>query len=103
MKNTMIPEEEMAKIRKVIEASNNLLENHNALTPNIDVNDSVMRVHTLLYLEVVKDLMKTSKLLEALFEMDREKFIAMVTDDNKRDIRTVEREMMMSMLVDLMK
>lgn len=100
MKNTMIPQEDVTKLKEVVEKVREYVNNHAELKPTFEgTNDRLQIIHTILYLELSRDLVKSAKGLEILLECSEEEFIKNITDDG-RTLEEVERTLVMNVIMD---
>ena len=103
MKNTMIPQEDVAKLKEVVEKVDEYIKNHKNLSPTIEgAENRLQRIHTILYLELTKDLISSAKGLEALLNDDEEEFIKSITNDGEMTVEEVERSLMMNVLMEML-
>lgn len=102
MKNTIIPQGDITKAKAIVDSVNDYVSNHEMEIPNIeDADDTVQRVHTLLYLDIMKDIINVVGILESFLSTTEEKFIEIVTDKGELSIEEVEKRLMAKMLIDL--
>ena len=104
MKNPIIPEAEVTAVKKVIEAVEELKEIHKLHQPIFDNGeDDLDRLHTLVYLHFVKDLIERGLILKELIEVSREDFEKTATNNGEREVFEVLRNATLSELLDRVK
>ena len=102
MENLVIPKEDTQKIKEVIEKVKEFKENHKGLKPSLsEATDQLQRIHTILYLEMTRDLLKSAGTLEHLLECSKEEFIAYITNDGAHSIDEVETNLMLSIMLEM--
>lgn len=107
MKNTMISNKELEALQEIFKGVDHFCEAHNNegldsfITTTIRATQ-VEKVHTLLYMDLVKDFIKDISALRGLLEEDESKFIEAVTDGGKITLDEVESKLMTSMLMDIL-
>ena len=100
MTNPIIPEAEVLAVKKVIEAVEELKEVHKGSSPIFnDSEDDLDRLHTIVYLHFIKDLIGGSETVKYLFEQSREDFEKSVTNNGEREVKEV---LLKAMLYELM-
>ena len=104
MKNPIIPEAEVTAVNKVIEAVDELREIHYCHQPIFDNGeDDLDRIHILVYLHFVNDLIESGLILKELIEVSREDFEKTVTNNGEREVFEVLRNATFSELLDSLK
>lgn len=104
MKNPIIPEAEVTAVKKVIEAVEELREIHSCNQPIFDNGeDDLDRLHILVYLHFVKDLIESGLILKELIEVSREDFEKTATNNGEREVLEVLRNATISELLDTLK
>lgn len=104
MKNPIIPEAEVTAVKKVIEAVEELKEIHKLHQPIFDNGeDDLDRLHILVYLHFVKDLIESGLILKELIEVSREDFEKTATNNGEREVLEVLRNATISELLDSLK
>ena len=104
MKNPIIPEAEVTAVKKVIEAVEELKEIHSCHEPIFDNGeDDLDRIHILVYLHFVKDLIESGLILKELIEVSREDFEKTATNNGEREVFEVLRNATISELLDSLK
>lgn len=102
MKNTMISNKETESVRKICGAVDEFLKSHEHISIEQVMRASqVEKIHMLLYMELVKDLVESSKAMLSLLEEDEYTFIKIITDDGKKSLDDVEKHLMAHMLLDM--
>ena len=90
MKNPIIPEAEVTAVKKVIEAVEELKEIHKLHQPIFDNGeDDLDRLHILVYLHFVKDLIESGLILKELIEVSREDFEKTATNHGEKKVSEV--------------
>lgn len=102
MKNTAIPNNELEVVKNAIEAVNKIVEVHEKSVPNLEdiVKDPVFRIHTLMYLDLLQELVTSAQTLEAILEMSREEFIENIESEGT-SIEEFEKKVMMKAVMDI--
>lgn len=100
MKNSIIPQEELDAVQKVLKSVEQLVEVHSKSRPNVNNATKVEAVHTFTYLNCIGDLIKTTVALKGLFEMSEEKFCSIATGNGKRTIDQVLEAQTMNVFID---
>lgn len=102
MQNTMISNKEREALEKVVNAVDEFIKAHEQNTmEQIMKSSKVERVHILLYMDLVKDLVCSAKFVKGLIEENEEKFLEIVTDGGQMTLDEVEKRLMTSMLMNL--
>ena len=100
MTNKIIPEAEVLAVKKVIEAVEELAEIHKCTNPILNGSeDNLDRLHTLIYLHAIKDLVEASGALKGLLEDSREDFEKNITNNGDREVEEVLLKVMLSELM----
>lgn len=107
MKNTMISNKELEALQEIFKGVDHFCEAHNSegldsLMTTTRRATQVEKVHTLLYMDLVKDFIRDIGALRSLLEEDESKFIEVVTDGGKITLDEVEGKLMTSMLMDIL-
>lgn len=107
MKNTMISNKEREALELIYKGVDKFIEAHNDFTleemmTNIKNVTQVEKVHTLLYMDLVKDFINNIGALKGLLEISEEEFVKTVTEDGKMSLSEVEHKMMSSILTDML-
>ena len=104
MKNTMISNKELEALQEIFKGVDKLVEAHDKeLTfERVRGASKVEKVHSLLYMTMLKDFIKDIGALRGLLEEDEIKFIEVVTDGGKITLDEVESKLMTSMLMDIL-
>lgn len=104
MKNPIIPEAGVTAVKKVIEAVEELREIHKLHQPIFDNGeDDLDRLHILVYLHFVNDLIESGLILKELIEVSREDFEKTATNNGEREVLEVLRNATFSELLDTLK
>lgn len=102
MQNTMINNKEREALEKVVNAVDEFIKAHEQTTvEQVMKSSKVEKVHILLYMDLVKDLICSAKSVKSLIEESEEKFIETVTDGGQMTLDEVEKRLMTSILMDL--
>ena len=105
MKNSILPESELKILGELFKKVDELLENHEKTSLTIDVVSKASdteRLHTVLYLDSLKDLVTSAKTLQTLLKVSEEEFIKAVTNDGETSMADVKKRFMLKNLIDLM-
>lgn len=107
MQNPMIPQNEVDKLKEVITKTNELFEVHHENTKHFiessvhgESHSTIVRVHTLMYLKGLKDLLDASKMLESIMERTEEEITADLTSHGE-SLEAFERMLRTSMLLEM--
>ena len=104
MKNPIIPEAEVTAVKKVIEAVEGLKEIHSCHKPLFDNGeDDLDRIHILVYMHFVKNLIESGLILKELIEVSREDFEKTATNNGEREVFEVLRNISLMELLDTLK
>ena len=105
MRNKILPLEDQMNAKAIIEMVNIYVQKHGDYAPRFDNddNDTLQRIHTLMYLDVIGDLVKSAMLLESLLEDSPEEFAHHVTNGGERTVEEMERLLMTSAIADMLK
>lgn len=75
MNNRIIPTGEIAIVKEIINLTDDLRKYHYSHEPNKEFADDILnRIHTVMFLDSLKDLIKSVALLENLVTVSREDF-----------------------------
>ena len=100
--NPIIPEEELKQLDVVLKEFEKLGEIHINNSPNHSgVDDIVNRIHMLVYLDVLKNVVRSMTDLKGFVNTTREEFISLVTDEGKVRLNEVEKALLMKSLFKL--
>lgn len=107
MKNTMISNKELEALQEIFKGVDHFCEAHNSegldsLMTTTRRATQVEKVHILLYMDLMKDLIKDIGALRSILEEDESKFIEVVTDGGKITLDEVEVKLMTNMLMDIL-
>lgn len=98
MQNKMISQEEIALLREIDERVEKIKVLHQTL-PNLEeVDNQLKRVHTVLYLNMLKDLVRFSHSIVTLVDSSEEEFEKDITQEG-RTLEEVERMLLMEFLL----
>lgn len=106
IKNTMISSKEREALQEVFDAVEKFLKAHNSMPVEemmrlTHKSTQAEKVHSLLYMTLVKDFAQDTGALRSLLEVSEEEFIREVTENGKESLRDVEHKLMFSLLTDL--
>ena len=102
MKNTMISNKEREALEKVYSAVDEFVNVHEQITfEQVSRSTKVEKIHILLFMDLVKDLLISAKSIKGLLDEDENSFIEAVTDGGKMTLDEVEKKLMHKMLVDM--
>lgn len=98
MQNKMISQEEIALLREIDERVEKIKVLHQTL-PNLEeVGNQLKRVHTILYLNILKDLITLSHSIVTLVDSSEEEFEKDITQEG-RTLEEVERKLLIEFLL----
>lgn len=98
MQNKMISQEEIALLREIDERVEKIKVLHQTL-PNLEeVDNQLKRVHTILYLNMLKDLITLSHSIVTLVDSSEEEFEKAITQEG-RTLEEVERKLLIEFLL----
>lgn len=106
MKNNFIPENEVALVKDIIQKVDEYVlatKGDFRSKAGIATDETIQKVHMLMYLKATKDLLDSVTILRFLFDSTEEEFIEDVTLGGKQTLETAETILMMTMLGDLLK
>ena len=102
MKNVTISDKEREAVKKVFEAVEELTSIHGDTEfPDADKVSKVEKIHSLLYLAILKDLKEDIDALNSLIDEDEEKFIQIVTENGKYSLDEVLFRTMIGIMSDM--
>lgn len=106
MFNTIVPKEEVESIQKVIDQFKEYTDKHERIAPDMkSMDNKLYMIHTIMYLETLRDIAKAVGIMESLLEIPEEEFLSTITDGGKRTVEEVHRRMIlesvMSMTADM--
>ena len=104
MKNSLITEKEQKLVGEVIQKISELVEYHQTthLTPqSIADSSDLEKIHIVIYLDTIADLVKASGCLNSLLGVSEEDFTATVTDDGKKTLKEAKNMVMMKLMTDM--
>ena len=103
MKNVSLPQSEVELVKECISTVNKIIENHDKVQPDLhEVGaTSFNRVHTLMYLDFLRDFIESAKGLEHLLDLDSETLEKKLADDGTT-MEEFEKKLMTKMLMDLL-
>lgn len=103
MKNTVIPQADVDKLKEVIEKAKDYVKSHKQCKPALESLTQLNRIHSVLYMRMVKELISTARSLESLLECSEEEFIKTLTDDGKITVDEVEKNLMLNVMMEMLK
>lgn len=89
MKNSIIPQEEINAVKKVIEAVEELSRVHASTRPVFNNATKVEAVHTFTYLNCTEELFHSTGALKQLLDVSEEEFVKVATGNGKRTIEQI--------------
>ena len=102
MFNTIVPKEEVESIQKVIDQFKKYTDKHEMIAPNMKSMDNKLHViHTIMYLETLRDIAKAVGIMESLLEVSEEEFLSTITDDGKLTVEEVYRRLILESLMSI--
>lgn len=102
MKNPIIPEAEVKATKKVIEAVKELKEVHKCNSPVFGEETDLDRLHTIVYLHFVKELIGNAEAVKELLEFTREQFEKNVTHNGDIKVEDALRNAMLSEMLKIL-
>ena len=102
MNNRILPQEEVQKVQNLIQAHQELKECHMAhtLTPERLAEASELeQIHIAIYLDMLKDLVRTVGALRDIFEMPEEEFQKVVTKNGEKTLEEVKMNIMVNAMM----
>ena len=103
MKNPIIPEKELNKLKEVLEGIHELYEIHKGLEPDFTVETTdIQKVHILIYLDTLDDFLKSAKILMELLEISEEEFVKTATEDGKYTVEEMLSKIMQKIMLDML-
>lgn len=107
MQNTMISNKEKEALEQIYKGVDKFIEAHNGIAleemmSHIRTATKAEKVHTLLYMDLVKDFISNLGALRGLLEISEEEFIKEITENGKLSLDEVEHKLMFSMLTDML-
>ena len=102
MFNTIVPKEEVESIQKVIDQFKEYTDKHGVIAPNMKSMDNKLHViHTIMYLETLRDIAKSVGIMKSLLEIPEEEFLSTITDDGKHTVEEVYRRMIIESVMSI--
>lgn len=106
MFNTIVPKEDVESMQKVLDQFKEYVENHKMTLPNLsDLDNKVHVIHSIMYLDAMKDITRGVSYMKNLLEIPEEDFVKVITDDGKHTVEEAYRraviESVMSMAADM--
>lgn len=99
MNNKIIPEAEIKMVESVLKQVDELQKLHGILKPNMsNLDNRLERVHSILYLELLKDFVNSAKMLEAMLKISEESLMNIITDEGKIPFDVAEMKVLMTAL-----
>lgn len=107
MQNTMISSKEREALQEIYKGVDKFSEAHNEtaleeMMRHTRTATKAEKVHSLLYMDLVKDFIRDIGALRGLLETSEEEFVKTVTEDGKMSLDEVEHRLMFSMLADML-
>ena len=103
MKSPIIPEEELNKLKEVLEEVKEFMEIHSSLSPRVDMDSTdIEKIHAFMYLDLLGDFIKKAKMLTELLELSEEEFVKTATKDGKYSTEEVLSMVMNKILLDML-
>lgn len=102
MNNTIIPKSEREKMEEIISLVKDFVEHHSEVKPNLGAENRLERIHTVLYLDIVGDLVRSAKTLEDLLTATEEEFTNIITKNGEKTLEEVERMVMMKAMANVL-
>lgn len=111
MQNTMINNKEREALQKIYSGVDEFIKAHNETSIEASIEammelthtaSKAEKIHTLLYMDLVKDFIQSIGAIRGLLEESEEEFVKTITDDGKMTLDEVERKLMTNMLMDVL-
>lgn len=83
MKNAILPQAEVDKVNEIIQKVKELATIHEKSTPNLTAGGKLEKIHTVIFLDTVKDLINSATMLRSLLEVSEKDFEDAVTQNGK--------------------
>lgn len=94
----MISQEEITLVKEIIERVEKIIKFHET-PPNIsEVDTKLVRIHSVMYVDFLGDLVKSVKGLKELIELSEPEFEEVITRGGKVPLDFLERNMMIKIL-----
>ena len=101
MKNPILPEQEVEAVKKLIEGMDEVWKAHKDFRPNLNAPcNELERIHTIVYLEALKDAMRGLSALKTMIECSEGEFEAIATLHGKYDVHDVLLHKMATMMAE---
>lgn len=104
MKNTTaLPQSEVELVKKALEVVDEIITNHEKVKPDLEKLSAnrFSRIHTIMYLEFMKDFLSSAKALEYVMNLTEEALTERLAKDNIT-MEEFERKMMMKIVMDML-
>ena len=103
MQSKAISENQIEVLKEAIKVVKELCEVHtNNNSFNLDDSTSLDRIFCVMYLDTIKDLIRSCATMESILDMSEEEFVNLVTDEGKRSISETEKLVMSKALLDIL-
>ena len=102
MFNTIVPKEEVESIQKVIDQFKEYTDKHEMITPNtMNMDNKLHVIHTIMYLETLRDIAKSLGIMQSLLEIPEEEFLSTIIDGGKHTVEEVYRQMVLKSVISM--
>lgn len=103
MKNTVLPQSEVELVEKALKVVHEIIDNHKNVHPDFMKlgDNSFSRVHTIMYLEFLKDFLSSAKALEEVMNLTEEELTKNLAKDG-RTLEEFEMNLMMKVMTDML-
>lgn len=104
MKNSIVKEKEANALNEVIEKVENFVRTHAEYQPTpkeIDNSTDLEKIHTIMYLDAINDLIKATSFIRSLRDVSEEEFEKGVTDDGKITVEDAKNRYMLHAMADI--
>lgn len=104
MKNSIVKEKEANALNEVIEKVENFVRTHAEYQPTpeeIDNSTDLEKIHTIMYLDAINDLIKATSFIRSLRDVSEEEFEKGVTDGGKITVEDAKNRYMLHAMADL--
>lgn len=105
MQNRLINNKEREVLQEIFKGVNKFIEAHNEVPIGemlgyVPIATQVEKIHTLLYMRLVKSFIEDIGAIRGLFEDTEDGFIKTITDDGKLTLDEIEEQLMIDSLRD---
>ena len=101
MKNRMLPKEEIVLMGRVIKDFDDLVQYHKRSSVSTENTTDLEQIHTVVYMDLLKDLSDKVYAMRDLLEIPEEEFTKLMTKDGKVSLEEVKRILIKKMILDM--